>query len=90
MHPRESGIYNVGTGNARSFQDMVDILQKELGTSFPCEYMPNPYIGRYQFHTEANIEETIEGLGYTPRFSFEEGIKMYIPEIKRIFEEEVK
>ncbi len=69
---------------------MVDILQKELGTSYACEYMPNPYIGRYQFHTEANIESTIEGLGYEPRFSFEEGIKKYIPEIKRMFEEEVK
>ncbi len=52
--------------------------------------MPNPYIGRYQFHTEANIESTIEGLGYEPRFSFEEGIKKYIPEIRRMFEEEVK
>jgi len=90
MHPKKSGIYNVGTGHARSFQDMVDILQKELGTEYACEYMPNPYIGRYQFHTEANIESTKEGLGYAPRYSFEEGIKAYLPEIKRIFEEEVK
>lgn len=90
MHPKKSGIYNVGTGKARSFQDMVDILQKELGTTFKCEYIPNPYIGRYQFHTEANIESSREGLGYEPRFSFEEGIKTYIPEIKRLFEEEVK
>ena len=98
MQPKKSGIYNVGTGNARSFQDMVDILQKELGTSFECEYMPNPYIGSYQFYTEANITgvgkdgsmSTQEGLGYAPRFSFEEGIKLYIPEIRRMFEEEVK
>ncbi|WP_345975143.1 ADP-glyceromanno-heptose 6-epimerase [Sulfurimonas sp. HSL3-7] len=90
MQPKQSGIYNVGTGHARSFQDMVDILQKELGTSSACEYIPNPFIGRYQFHTEANIESTKEGLGYAPRYSFEEGIKAYIPEIKRLFEEEVK
>jgi len=90
MHPKKSGIYNVGTGLARSFQDMVDILQKELGTEYACEYMPNPYIGRYQFHTEANIESTKEGLGYAPRYSFEEGIKAYLPEIKRTFKEEVK
>lgn len=90
MQPKQSGIYNVGTGHARSFQDMVDILQKELGTSYACEYMPNPYVGRYQFHTEADIESTKEGLGYAPRYSFEEGIKAYLPEIKRLFEEEIK
>ena len=29
---RQNGVYNVGTGNPRSFQDIADILQKELGT----------------------------------------------------------
>ncbi|WP_457595322.1 ADP-glyceromanno-heptose 6-epimerase, partial [Hydrogenimonas sp.] len=33
--PKRSGVYNVGTGKARSFQDIVDILQKELGTDLP-------------------------------------------------------
>jgi len=90
MEPRESGIYNVGTGKARSFQSIVDILQKELGTALTCEYIPNPYVGRYQFHTEADIETTKTGLGYAPRFELEAGIKAYIPEITRLFEEEVK
>ncbi|HEX5670301.1 MAG TPA: ADP-glyceromanno-heptose 6-epimerase [Sulfuricurvum sp.] len=89
MHPRESGVFNVGTGKARSFQSMVDILQHELGTSFTCEYIPNPYIGRYQFHTEADIESTKNVLSYAPRFEFEDGIKAYSPEIKRLFEEEL-
>ncbi|OHE03404.1 MAG: ADP-glyceromanno-heptose 6-epimerase [Sulfurimonas sp. RIFOXYD12_FULL_33_39] len=90
MNPKESGIFNVGTGKARSFQDIVDILQKELGTSLTCEYIPNPYIGSYQFHTEADIESTKEILGYEPRFEMEDGIKAYISEIKRMYEEEVK
>ena len=89
MHPKESGVFNVGTGKARSFQSMVDILQYELGTSFACEYIPNPYIGRYQFHTEADIESTKTVLGYAPRFEFEEGIAAYVPEIKRLFEQEL-
>jgi ADP-L-glycero-D-manno-heptose 6-epimerase len=89
MHPKKSGVYNVGTGNARSFQDIVDILQKELGTSYYCEYIPNPFVGRYQFHTEADIAPTVKGLGYKPRFSLEEGIKAYVPEIRRLFETEV-
>ncbi|MEA3522757.1 MAG: ADP-glyceromanno-heptose 6-epimerase, partial [Campylobacterota bacterium] len=73
MHPRQSGIYNVGTAKARSFQDIVDILQHEMGTSYPCEYMPNPFIGRYQFHTEADITTTREGLDFEPRFELEDG-----------------
>ncbi|WP_457749261.1 ADP-glyceromanno-heptose 6-epimerase [Sulfurimonas sp.] len=90
MQPNTSGIYNVGTGKARSFQDIVDILQKELGTSLECEYIPNPFVGSYQFHTEADIATTKEALGYTPAYEMEEGIKAYVPEIKRIYETEVK
>ena len=90
MQPKESGIYNVGTGKARSFQDIVDILQKELGTSLTCEYIPNPFIGSYQFHTEADIATTKEALGYEPSFEMEDGMKAYVSDIKRIYEEEVK
>ena len=90
MQPNTSGIYNVGTGKARSFQDIVDILQKELGTSLECEYIPNPFIGSYQFHTEADIATTKEALGYAPAYEMEDGIKAYVPEIKRIYETEVK
>ena len=90
MKPKESGIYNVGTGKARSFQDIVDILQRELGTALTCEYIPNPFVGRYQFHTEADITQSIEGLGYEPRYEMEDGIKAYIAEIERLYETEVK
>jgi len=88
-NPKKSGVYNVGTGKARSFQDIVDILQKELGTNLPCEYIPNPYVGQYQFFTQADIEPTRELLGYEPEVTLEEGIRRYLPEIKRLFEEEV-
>lgn len=90
MQPKQSGIYNVGTGKARSFQDIVDILQKELGTTYECEYMPNPFVGSYQFHTEADITTSTEALGYKPEYEMEDGIKAYVSEIKRIYEEEVK
>ncbi len=85
-----SGIYNIGTGKARSFQDIADILQKELGTNLGTEYIPNPFVGQYQFHTEANIEESRKYLGYEPRFEMEDGIKAYIEEIKRLYDTEVK
>ncbi|MDD2449661.1 MAG: ADP-glyceromanno-heptose 6-epimerase [Sulfurimonas sp.] len=89
MQTTKSGVYNVGTGKARSFQDIVDILQKELGTNLKCEYIPNPFVGSYQFHTEADIETTREALGYEPAYEMEDAIKDYVSEIKRIYEQEV-
>ena len=83
----KSGVYNVGTGNARSFQNITDILQKELETDYGNEYIPNPFKGQYQFHTEADISTTEDGLGYSPIFSLENGIKDYINEIKRVHKE---
>ncbi|MCT7602205.1 ADP-glyceromanno-heptose 6-epimerase [Aliarcobacter butzleri] len=88
--PKKSGVYNVGTGNARSFEDIVNILQKELQIDNGKEYIPNPYVGSYQFFTQANIETTTKYLGYEPKFSLEDGIKAYIPEILKLFKEEVK
>lgn len=87
---QKSGVYNVGTGKPRSFQAIADILQKELGTNLGTDYFENPYIGAYQMHTEADIEATCNDLGYAPKVSLEEGIKAYVPEIKRIYESEVK
>ncbi|NLY03447.1 MAG: ADP-glyceromanno-heptose 6-epimerase [Campylobacter sp.] len=84
-----SGVYNAATGIARSFQDIADILQKELGTNLGNEYIKNPFIKQYQFHTQADISQTKKSLGYSPKFSLEDGIKNYIPEIKRIYESEV-
>ncbi len=86
-NPKRSGVYNVGTGKARSFQDIVDILQNQLGTNLECEYIPNPFVGQYQFFTEADINSTKEYLGYEPKVTLEEGIKRYLPEIKRLYEE---
>jgi ADP-L-glycero-D-manno-heptose 6-epimerase len=82
-NPKKNGTYNVGTGNPRSFQDIANILQKELGTDLGTEYIPNPYDG-YQMHTQADISTSQTNLGFEPILSLEEGIKAYIPEIKRL------
>jgi len=85
-----SGVYNVGTGKARSFQDIADLLQENLGTDLGTNYIPNPFIGQYQFHTEANICATTADLSYEPQYELEDGIKAYIKEIKRLYETEAK
>ena len=76
-------VFNVGTGKSRSFQDIADILQKELGTDLGTEYFPNPYNG-YQMNTQADVDEW----EFEPKFSLEEGIKAYIPEIRRLHGED--
>lgn len=86
---KKSGVYNVGTGKARSFQDIVDILKTELKIERVDKYIPNPYVGQYQFFTEADITLSEEFLDYNPRFSLEEGVRAYINEIKRIYKSEV-
>ena len=80
---KENGVYNIGTGIPRSFQDIVDILQTELNTKLETEYFPNPLKG-YQMHTQANISSSRKNLDFDPIYSLEEGIKKYIPEILRL------
>jgi len=81
---KNNGVYNVGTGKARSFQDIADILQKELGCNYITEYFPNPYSG-YQMHTQADISLSKENFNFQPVFSLEQGIEQYIQNIKDMF-----
>ena len=86
--PKNNGTFNVGSAIPRSFQDIADILQKELGTNLGTEYFSNPYEG-YQMSTQANIKSTIETLDFKPNFSLEAGIKAYLPEIKSLLGENI-
>lgn len=81
--PKKNGIFNVATGIPRSFQEVADILQKELKTNLGTKYFPNPYNG-YQVNTQADMLSTKKNLGFEPSYSLEKGIKAYIPEILRL------
>ena len=81
--PKQNGTYNVGTGISRNFQEIADILQKELDTDLGTDYFPNPYNG-YQMNTQADISSTKKNLDFEPKFSLERGVKVYIPEILRL------
>jgi len=82
-----SGVYNVGSGLPRSFQEISDILQIELSTNLGNKYIDNPFTG-YQFHTQADISLTKKFLNYSPKFSLEDGIKDYIPKIVKLHNQE--
>jgi len=80
---KKSGVYNVGSGSARQFNELFGALTTTLGVETQIEYIDNPF-KFYQNHTEADIESSREELGYAPRFSLEDGIKAYAEEIKTI------
>jgi len=87
-NPKQNGTYNIGTGTSRSFQDISDILQNELGTDLGTEYFLNPY-DTYQMHTQADISNSQVNLKFEPKISLEKGINSYIPEIKRLHGEDI-
>ncbi len=71
-----NGVYNVGSGQPRSFNDVIAALQSTLGTKLEAEYFDNPY-AFYQPHTEADLSLSRKTLRYNPRFSIEEGVRDY-------------
>ena len=77
LDAQKSGIFNVGTGQARSFNELIDVLNKCLGTTFPPEYFDNPH-AHYQNFTQADLTSARSDLGYEPRFSLEEGVRDYV------------
>jgi len=77
LEAKESGIYNLGSGVARSFNELIGILNKLLGTNFEPEYFDNPH-AHYQNHTEADLTKVRKSLGYEPKFPLEKGVADYL------------
>ncbi len=77
LETQESGIYNLGSGQARSFNELIAILNDSLGTDFEPEYFDNPH-AHYQNHTEADLTNARRSLGYEPQFSLEAGVTDYM------------
>ena len=73
---RSSGIFNAGSGIARSFNDVVANLNRVLETGYQTEYIENPH-AHYQPHTEADLTQTTRALRYKPKFTLEQGIDDY-------------
>jgi ADP-L-glycero-D-manno-heptose 6-epimerase len=77
LDAQRSGIYNLGSGQARSFNELIDILNECLGTNFQPDYIDNPH-AHYQNFTQADLTNAQEALGYEPRFPLEEGVRDYM------------
>ena len=74
------GIYNIGTGKARSFNDLVKATFSALEKNPEIKYinMPEDIRDKYQYFTEAKMEK-IKAEGYVdPLYTLEEGISDYV------------
>lgn len=75
-----NGIYNLGTGKARTFNDLVKATFSAMGVPENISYIPTPedIRDKYQYFTEADMSKLIAA-GYTKPFtSLEEGVKDYV------------
>jgi ADP-L-glycero-D-manno-heptose 6-epimerase len=78
--PAVSGLFNVGTGRARSFRDLVLAMFAALGTAPNIEYieMPSAIRDRYQYFTQGDME-SLRRAGYGAAFTpLEDAVGRYV------------
>ena len=79
-NPDVSGLFNVGTGKARSFKDLALATFEAAGKEPKINYidMPVELRGKYQYFTEANMQK-LRDAGYDKPFTeLEEGVRKYV------------
>ena len=79
-HPEVSGLFNVGSGKARSFLDLAHAVFEALGQEPRIEFAPTPEAIRekYQYFTEARLDR-LRAAGFEANgLSLEEGVRRYV------------
>ena len=79
-HPADSGIYNLGTGNARTFLDLVNAVFAALNLPPAIEFIDTPadIRDKYQYFTQAGMQKLRE-IGYSrPFYSLEDAVEEYV------------
>ena len=79
-HRKDSGLYNLGTGKARTFLDLARNTFKAMDLPENIEFIDTPedIRDKYQYFTEANMNK-LRSIGYSETFySLEEGIDDYV------------
>jgi ADP-L-glycero-D-manno-heptose 6-epimerase len=79
-HPTVNGLFNIGSGTARSFHDLAVAVYRALGREPAIEYVDTPaeIRDRYQYFTEACIDR-LRAAGYDrPTTPLEDGVRDYV------------
>jgi ADP-L-glycero-D-manno-heptose 6-epimerase len=80
FNKERNGIYNIGSGMARTWNSLVSSIFNALGKPVDIEYvdMPPALASRYQYFTQADLSK-IKNAGYSqPLFSLEKGVDDYV------------
>jgi ADP-L-glycero-D-manno-heptose 6-epimerase len=80
--PQVTGIFNVGTGKARSFKDLINAMYAALGAKPSIEYvdMPPSIRNQYQYFTQAEVAN-LQRAGYNAGFApLEDSVRRYVTE----------
>jgi ADP-L-glycero-D-manno-heptose 6-epimerase len=80
QHPEANGIFNLGTGRARSWNDLIHAVFAAMGIEPIVEYidMPPALEKQYQYFTEAEMTK-LRGVGFTAPFrQLEDAVRDYI------------
>lgn len=72
-----SDVYNIGTGTEHSFNDMIQIINEELGTHVEPRYVSNP-LKNYVAQTLADTSKIEQEIGWKAKTSLREGIQHII------------
>ncbi|MEO1099932.1 MAG: ADP-glyceromanno-heptose 6-epimerase [Bacteroidota bacterium] len=78
-HRKNSGIYNLGSGEARTFLDLTRAVFQAMGVPENISFIDTPedIRDKYQYYTEADMDK-LRSIGYSKKFlSLEEGVKKY-------------
>jgi ADP-L-glycero-D-manno-heptose 6-epimerase len=79
-HPGVSGLFNIGSGQARSFLDLTRAIFPAMGREPMIEFIPMPSDlgGKYQYFTEAPMAK-LKQAGYDiPPTPLEQGVESYV------------
>jgi ADP-L-glycero-D-manno-heptose 6-epimerase len=79
-HRKNSGIYNLGSGKARTFLDLTRNVFRAMNKTETIEFIDTPedIRDKYQYFTEANMKK-LKSIGYNKPFStLEEGVSDYV------------
>ena len=79
-HRKDSGVYNLGSGKARSFLDLTRAVFKALNISESISFIDTPedIRDKYQYFTEANMNK-LRSIGFSYDFhSLEDGVEDYV------------
>ncbi|MCD8497467.1 MAG: ADP-glyceromanno-heptose 6-epimerase [Alphaproteobacteria bacterium] len=79
-NPKINGLYNLGTGEGRTFEEMAEAMAKAAGKPSKIMYvdMPEALKDRYQYFTQAEMGK-LRKAGYDKPFtSLEDGLKLYV------------